>query len=194
MPTVTDNFNRADGALGANYTTIIGTLGIESNEAASQQAADNVAAYTGASFANDHYAQCKVSGGGQNGGPAVRISGTGASATYYGLFCRAGNTAILYKVNGSASYTNIGTFSTYAATDVAKLHVVGTTLTVYKNGVQDGSPVVDSDFASGAPGICMYDDPAAGNRCDDFEASDGLGGGGGGALPFITSMTSKRVA
>lgn len=56
-----DDFNRADGGLGANWSTLAGTLSIASNQLAGGTAGNNVAVWTPASPGPDCEVWCEVS-------------------------------------------------------------------------------------------------------------------------------------
>lgn len=151
-----DDFNRADGALGANWTDNAGAFKIVSNLAACNSSADAIEFnhYSAVSFLNDQWAQATVTSvaAGTYIGLSVR-GASGSTKTGYVLYSN-GSTVFLSKmIAGSRTVFNGGSsIGTLAINDVVLLTVQGTTLTVYKNGVSLFS-VVDSAIASGSPGI-----------------------------------------
>jgi len=168
---VSDNFNRADNpSLGANWTMVNGTIEILSNQAhGSTDGADNFAAYTGVSFANDHYAEVSIPVGSASTfkGPAVRLSGSGASRNAY--FFNSGSGPGIYKqVSGTQTFLVAGTAP--ASGDIVRLEVIGTTLNYYLNGTLNAT-TTDGSLASGSAGIWIFDN-AASATVDDFNAAD----------------------
>lgn len=154
----TDTFNRADGAIGANWTGLdVGiTFNVTSNEAKPSGTADLATTrYTGVAFPNDQWAQVSigtiVEATSDNGaGPIVRGQ---AGGNIYFLQGNAVETRVYKRVSGG--YTKLGSDGPSIATgDVLKLQAVGTTITATKNGVSIcGSPITDSDIASGNAGM-----------------------------------------
>ena len=153
-----DNFNRADGGLGANWTQFGNSnLVIVSNAVASDEGGGNPsAAYWNAnSFANDQYSQATVlhaAGTGSGGsGVTVRwVNGVGGyAATFHGS---TWDIRFLYS-NGNATLLTSGS-GTFADNDVIKLQIIGSTLTLFQNGTSIGT-TTDTTYVSGHPG--MYD-------------------------------------
>jgi hypothetical protein len=169
---VSDDFNRANGGLGANWTTI-------TNLAAPQIATNQIgvgtgrgARYSGATFAANQYAEAKSISGSpadkstlsktQANGPAVRVS---ASAETYYLGCifdwddgfeSAGRAAAICKCVA-------GTFTEIHVVDVpvdniCRIEAEGTTLRLY-TGTAHGSLTLritllnQTDIASGSAGV-----------------------------------------
>lgn len=164
----TDDFNRADGSLGANWTIQLGSnMAIVSNEAkTSTTGADQLAFWDADTFADDQYAQAKFvnTSGGLNG-VCVRNSVVGASKNSY--FLRLDG---IHKFVGGA-YTKIkNATETTDGDDIFKLTISGDTLTGYKNGVQFVT-VDDSDLTSGSPGILQFTSGTAA-ILDDWEGGD----------------------
>jgi hypothetical protein len=169
MASASDDFNRADGGLGANWTTIDGAPAISSNTAIGTNGGGFTSAvYSGVSWTNDTRSTATSKGPGSNCGPAVRM----ASSSLYTYWGNDGN---VYKII-SQVYTSLGTRSTYTVNDIAKLEVSGTTLTPTKNG-SGLSTITDSSLSAGGPGIAFYGNA---DKLDDWEGIDVSGGGGGG--------------
>jgi len=158
-----DNFNRADGGLGANWTAISdGGMAI-----ASQQVIGTVGALTGDTwaadtFASDQYSTVDVTStqlsADQWVGPAVRLQNGGQSG-YVGLYSwNGGSPQLLLFKRTSGSWAQLGSpYSTgpLAAGTQLELVAVGDTISFLENGVQRIG-VEDSSFTGGAPGIMAY--------------------------------------
>lgn len=177
----TDNFNRANGGLGANWTTQSGETAPSIVSNTVQVAGGFVygARYSAITWPNDQYAQCKAVATrppttDEGVGPSCRMA-TGAQ-THYFLQAGAGDTR-LYKVVGG-SYTQLGTTgSAVAVNDVLYLEVktsgANAIVTAKVNGVAVcGSPVTDtSPIASGQAGMWLATSDGAANL-DDWEGGD----------------------
>jgi hypothetical protein len=172
-----DFFSRADGPLGANWTTQNGTAGIVSNEA--QVTATNTEVFWNADvFGNDQYSAVVTTVVIGNEGCIVRASGTGGSRNNYLSY---GGSDIYKDVNGSYSLLASGSGG-HANGDTVRVEVLGTTITVKVNGVQKNS-VVDSTHASGSAGF--FGDHAS-SRFDNWE-----GGNIDTLLPFQTMIGAR---
>lgn len=191
----TDNFNRADGGLGANWTSVSGTWSIVSNEVR-LDASGSISYYSGAGAApNDQYAQVVMGSAVGNGadsgcGPAVRINGSDL------YFMAGGDTDTRVYKRISGGYTQLGsTGPSVAPGDVLYLEVQGTTLIAKKNGSSIcGSPITDNAISSGNAGMWGYTDATFSDFVDDFEFGDFSGGGGAfNAVPAIYRYTLQRA-
>lgn len=159
---VSDNFNRADGGLGANWTDQAGTNGIVSNQAVPVSSGDGFFSsfYSGVSFVDDQSSQLLRGNSNNYCFVCVRMSGLAGSRNGY-LYYNHGS--IRSMVAGVE--TEIGTDASYASGDTAKLVASGTTITPYVNGVA-GTPITDSSIASGSPGFGFYS--FTGQAIDDW--------------------------
>lgn len=199
----TDNFNRADGALGANWTTVPGksAIAISGNTAAASAVDPSMcAAYWNAdTFSADQYAQVtRIFGAqGDDNWPIVRASIS--AATFYRVDT---SNYITKSVNGVESYVG-AVFSGFAASttsgDVIRLAVVGNVLTLYKNGVSQGSRTDSSSpITSGAPGMFLWVGSTTTNYLDNWEGGD-MGGGTtynqsvAGTFPSPSGVIAKMV-
>jgi len=158
--TISDNFNRANGGLGSNWTTVSGTTApqIVNNTAQPGSAGTLNSAYWSANtFGSNQYAAASFpNSSGTNYGPAiaVRLSNSKGYFLWYG---NSASTVSIWRMDSSSSWTQLKTSAklTIAATDVWQLQAVGSTLTGYQNG----QPVVtttDTHYTTGGPGIWMY--------------------------------------
>ena len=158
--TVSDNFNRANGGLGSNWTTLGGTTApqIVNNTAQPGSAGTLNSAYWSAStFGSNQYAAASFpNSSGTNYGPAiaVRLSNSRGYFLWYG---NSASTVSIWRMDSSSSWTELKASAklTVAGTDVWQLQAVGSTLTGYQNGKQVVT-TTDSNYTTGAPGIWMY--------------------------------------
>lgn len=157
-----DDFERADGALGANWTAqgnYDSAPVILSGRAApggASQGDNSAARYTGISWPDDQYSEITpaVVPTTGNGGVAAHIRiGAAANRDCYGI---AGDQSAtqLYKFVLS-SYTQLGTSGPgIAAGDTLRVWAVGTSIYASKNGsLICGSPITDGDQTAGDAGI-----------------------------------------
>lgn len=162
MFSATDNFNRADAnPVGGNWVTCTGSndARIVSNQLKSSSTGSYV--YYNATTANDQYSQCVQAA--SVCGPAVRLQGTSRDGYFYHV-----NSATLYsRVSGTAN-SILTTGDTPSTTAVYRLEVIGSTLTVYKDGISIGS-VTNTDFTSGWTGIYIGSNTG---KVDDWAGGD----------------------
>lgn len=173
----TDAFTRADGGLGANWTTVTGTNApaLVSNGVRDIDVGGNDAAarYSAVTWPNDQYAECSIttaSSANVGGGPMVRASTT--ANTYYRATVKGpfGATAVIRIekfLAGAYSALTSNITLTLAANDVIRLTVTtsgsNAVLTAYQNGVARAGPVTDSTSAltTGQAGIAVFVDAGA---------------------------------
>jgi hypothetical protein len=180
----TDNFNRGPaGTGGANWTDQFGGITIPvTNTIKGTTAGDyNLALWNADVFSNDQYSQAKYLGG-AFAGVGVRHSGSAGSRNAYYLLCnQAGATRLTKVVAGTLTdLIAPGSVPDPATNDIIKISVVGTLITVYINGVSQGS-ANDSSLTSGSAGVLFYDTNA---ELDDWEG----GNAGGGAVLTGTAI------
>jgi hypothetical protein len=157
----TDDFNRADGNLGSNWTDIgDGGLAI-SSQAVSGTATTGISGdiRTGESYDSNQFSQVEVTStqltGNQWIGPAVRVQAGGQDA-YVGVYSwNNGNPQLMVRERNGGTWSQLG--GTYncgplAAGTQLKLMVVGNTIAFLENGVERLA-VGATDLAGGAPGI-----------------------------------------
>jgi hypothetical protein len=160
-----DNFNRANGSLGANWTDISdGGLAIASQAAAGTAAAGvSGDIRTGETYASNQYSQVQVTSmqltGGQWIGPMVRAQNGGLKA-YVGIYSWKNGSPVLqlFKRSGTNSWTQLGaTYNSGALSAGTQLQVmaVGSTISFLQNGVVRIS-ATDTSLTGGAPGIMSY--------------------------------------
>jgi hypothetical protein len=156
-----DDFNRANGPLGANWTDISdGGLAIASQAVTGTSAsAMSGDIRTGESYTSDRYSQMELTStqltGGQWIGPAVRVQNAGQAA-YVGMYnWNSGSpNLMLFERNGGA-WSQLGdTYNSGALTagTQIKIMAVGNTVALMVNGVERIA-VAATDLSGGAPGI-----------------------------------------
>ena len=164
-----DNFNRADGGLGANWTAFTGGgMSIASQQVTGTAGADTGDLWSAQSFGSDQFSQITVTSTPLSGtqwiAAGVRIQSGGQNG-YFGLYSwNSGSPElVIFKQSGGASsQLASATTSPLAAGTQLKLVAVGNTIAFQLNGVQQLG-VSDDSFTGGAPGIMAYGSSTAGN-------------------------------
>ena len=178
MAEFTDNFNRADGAVGSNWTTLTGVnaLQVISNQVNAAAVAPNIAgghvATATATFAADQEAECQISAWNpfDRCGPGVRMSGDNG----YIAYAFSTTNLSIQRMDGGA-LTGLGSAYNWGGTSsLVRLSVEGTTVKLFVDGVERVS-VTDSTHATGQPGLYYNRGDSGLTRLDDFYATD-LGG------------------
>ena len=190
---VSDTFNRANGPLGSNWTTVAGTAApaiMNGTVQAGTASKLNSAYWSANTFGNDQFAQASLpnSSGSQYGpGIAVRLSSTKGYFLWYG---NSPNTVSLWRMDSATSWTLLkqsGTLTVTPSTDVWKIQAVGSTISGYQNGnlvVQ----ATDTTITSGSPGVWLY---YASNQIANWSGGDATTSPGtysvGGTASGLTS-------
>jgi hypothetical protein len=189
VTTVTDDFNRADGAPGATWVDSSGLWTIVSQQLSSGTAGGTIIIRAATAMAtSDNSAQ-------------VTIAATGAVS--HGVFCRANTGSgftggYLWRNDGTSwnlfsnvgsSFTSLGSFAGAAvAGDVAKITAVGSTITGYVNGVARVT-VTNTAVATGT-GVGLRAESSSVLRFDDFAGADVTSGTTGDAALSATATLS----
>jgi hypothetical protein len=190
--TASDDFNRADGGLGTDWTDVSdGGLAIASQEVAGTAAAGVSGDIRSAeSYTSDQYSQVELtatqpSGGGWIG-PMVRAQSGGQSA-YVGIyFWNFGSPVLMLFKRADGGWTQLG--ATYnsgqlpAGTSLTVM-VTGSTISFQQNGVTRIT-ATDTSLTGGAPGIMSYGTGQADNW------SGGTATTGGGATYTVGGTVS----
>ena len=160
---VSDNFNRANGPLGANWTDISdGGLTISSQAAAGTNASGTSGDIrTAESYSSNQYSQVEVTSSQLTGdqwiGAAVRMQNSGEDG-YAGIYYwNNGSPELMLLERSSGNWTQIGnaySSGPLAAGTQLKLMVVGSTLSFLENGVERIA-IYDNSLVNGAPGIIV---------------------------------------
>ena len=171
---VSDNFDRADGGLGSNWTTVSGTAApkiVSNNLRAGTASAVNSAYWSASTFGSDQFAQASLpnSSGTQYGpGIAVRLSSTKGYFLWYG---NSSNTVSLWRMDSSSGWSQLkqsGPLTVSPSSDVWMIQAVGSTISGYQNGklvVQ----ATDTKITSGSPGVWLY---YSSNQIDNWSGGD----------------------
>jgi hypothetical protein len=199
MASATDTFG-GSGALSGNWSMGRNSMVQSSGEGLASLSGDWCSAfYTGITWTDDHYSEVTLHSSAFSAAGTfpvawvmVRMTNAGGggheSAYALGLTPNGSNTDVgLWRLSGGANYNSfpIATLATniaYAAGDIFRLQVVGSTLTAYQNGVQIGTNQTDTNIASGgSPGFGEISPFAAmvDNGIDFWTGSDV-----GGAVTF----------
>jgi hypothetical protein len=153
---ISDDFNRANGALGANWGTDRNALTIVSNQAKGTSAANCATWRVTGTFAANQYSEIVWQGGAANGaGPIVRHNGVNPGTYYVAYF---DGTKMYLESVAAGAYTGIngaGTDFVPVNGDVLRLEVSGTTLTVRRNGVKLYT-TTNAAIATGRPGFEIF--------------------------------------
>jgi hypothetical protein len=169
-----DDFDRADGALGANWEGVFGgaeAFTVGSNVAVNSVATGGGATYTAVAAPNDQYAECKITTvtADIGCGPGVRMS----VSTAFGYYVEAYSAGVRLRKLLDGTTTTIGTAAGgISANDVVRVEAQGTNITVKVNGATVIGPISDSDIASGSWGIFGESDIVSELHLDDWAGGD----------------------
>ena len=162
--TGSDDFNRANGSLGAGWSNVSDGGLVIASQAAAGSAASGISGdiRTGESYTSDQYSQVEVTSGAMSGGqwigPMVRAQNGGQSA-YVGLyFWNYGSPELMVFKRSGGGWSQLGAAynsGKLAAGTQLKLVVVGSTITFQQNGVTRVT-ATDTSLSGGAPGIMSY--------------------------------------
>lgn len=183
---ISDTFDRANGALGANWANAeSGAMPTIDGNAAlgGVGGAYSAAYYSGSSWNDEHSSLVVIGAVLLYGGPGVRMS--------------AGDNWIHWLDDGSITQSVAGVETSLAtrgapivAGDILKLTVSGVTLTPNKNGSDLATITLDGVLTGGAPGIIFYGNVA---KLDSWEGTGEVGGGGPTPPPFASSPYAMRI-
>ena len=181
--TASDDFNRADGGLGANWAAISdGAMAIASQQVVGTVGATTGDMWTANTFTSDQYSQVQVTStplsGGQWIGAAVRLQGSGQTG-YVGIYYWNSGSPVLeiFKRSGGGWAQLSGAYSSgaLAAGTQLQLTAVGSTISFWQNGVKRLS-VTDSSITGGAPGMMAYGNSTGDSWSGGNAASYTVGG------------------
>lgn len=169
-----DNFNRADGGLGANYTDLIAGMAISSNQVAGA-AGDAATYYNGGTPAANCWAQItfvtKTALGGNLG---LRLN-AGTFDTYF--FSALTGSASISRQDAGVPTVLGSTFTTPSNGAVVRVEMRGATISVYYDDVLQ---TTRTDGTYSAPGRTFFSCNGSAHRYDDFAT---------GSLPTIYGAT-----
>lgn len=169
----TDDYNRANGAIGANYTELKAqTFSIVSNAVPCTFGSDAAAFVSAVSWPADQYAQIAISaiaGASSDSGAGLMLRCDGTDQNYYRIVINTTQISIGRFLAGSFSEFTTRS-ATWTSGDVLKAQIVGTTMKIFRNGAQLGADITNSDLAAGSAGIAFSS--GADGTIDDFEGGD----------------------
>ena len=190
-----DNFARANGSLGPNWTDMSGGgLAISSQTVVGTKASANSGdMWTGTTFGSDQYSSIQVTStpmtGGEWIGPVVRAQ-NGGQNLYTGIYYwNYGSPELMLFRRTGGGWGQLG--STYASGVLAagtqlELTAVGSTLAFMENGVAEIT-ASDTSFTGGAPGIMAFGTSSSGSWTGGNAAGSYSIGGG------VTGLTGTVV-
>lgn len=164
---VADDFERADGALGANWSTVVGQIAPEifSGEVRSSTVGTAAARQIGyGAWPDNQYAEAIVGSvvhTGTDEGAGVTARCSAVAKTHYLVQTNSVETRLYRTLNGA--YLQLGTDGPPCTTgDVLRLICNGNQISVTKNGATIIGPVTNSDITAGSPGTWNTGAAAAG--------------------------------
>ena len=168
--TSSDDFNRADGGLGVNWTDMTdGGLAVSAGQVVGTSSGASGDIRTAETTASDQYSQIEITStqlsGGQWVGPAVRAQ-NGGQNVYLGLYWwNFGSPELMLFKRISGGWTQLGSAygcGALAAGTQLQLAVTGSNLTFLENGVARIT-TSDTSLTGGAPAIMAYGAATADN-------------------------------
>jgi hypothetical protein len=157
IPVASDDFNRSDGPLGTNWTTLVSPP----PEISSQQVEAGGSTSWGEAYwngdvpNNDQYVQIKCTNSADSEhyvGILLRLGDIGSGGDWYELYTDAyGDTELVRIDNGEE--TSLGSLTDPDNGDTIALEAVDDDLQYYINGSPSGSPITDGTYSSGYCGI-----------------------------------------
>lgn len=187
MTTFTDDFNRSNGAPGANWVDGTGLWTIVSNQLSSGAAGGTIVIRAATAMAtNDNSAQVTIAATAAVSHGIWARGNTGFTQGY--LWRNDGSSWTLFSVVGG-SFTSIGSFAAAAvAGDVVKVQAVGSTIKGFVNGIARVT-VTDTAVTTGTS-VGLRAESTNSLRFDDFSAADVTSGVTGDAALSGTATLS----
>jgi hypothetical protein len=179
-----ETFTAGDGTAlethNSSWTLLNGNFAINTNAVHSNTAAsDTMAQWNGTTFSNDQFAEMTIVAVATGGYIGVAVRTQDGVPSGYGVYCNSDDIKLIEWNAGTPTTHHTG--SACAGNDLIRLEIVGTTLTLKRNGATL-TTVIDATYSSGKPGL-------VGNanlttiRADSWTAGSISGGGGGGGSP-----------
>src|SRR5690348_2440073 len=165
-----DNFNRANGAVGTGWAAISdGAMTISSQQVIGKVNTNTGEIRTAETYPSDQFSQIQVTSTALSGGQwiaaAVRMQSSGQNA-YAGLYYwNFGSPELMLFKRSGGAWTQLGgvyNSGALAAGTQLQLTAVGSTISFLQNGVQRLS-VTDTSLTGGAPGIMAFGNSTADN-------------------------------
>lgn len=155
MASATDDFNRANGGIGTDWTNSLNTVVINTNAITGGSAADCLTWRDAESFDADHSSRVTMTTDADGGGPSVRNQAVGANC--YTFYFDGGTGGSMFEVN-SGSFSQMGAaydMSAFGTGQFMMLTATGTTMTPNRNGTNLATRT-DATHAGGAPGVQCF--------------------------------------
>jgi len=167
--TVLDDFNRADGALGANWTDSANPVVVSANNArAGTDGTHSFSSYTASTYNDNQFASAALPQGANFSGVTCRMD---SNFSGYLAVCTSSTACEIRKVVNGVFDSNLSGSQTVS--DVTgktiKIECSGTTITGYIDDVQFAS-VTDTSYTGGNIGVTAYADWKYG--VDDFSGGN----------------------
>lgn len=153
-----DNANRANGAIGANWTVTNNGINVSSNNFIGTASTNDVAYWSANSFSAPQFSQVTITAlNGVTDFPGVAILLSGSGAATHGYNCIENTTTIfIQRITGATNGTLTSAASTGAPGDILRLESDGAgNLACYKNDVSTLT-TTDTTYTAGAPGLFLF--------------------------------------
>jgi hypothetical protein len=148
-----DNFNRANGAVGANWSVTLNGLNVASNNIqGTATGGNNVGLWNANSFSGNQFAEATITAlNGTTDFPGVAVNMSGTNNWYY---CTEDTTTLFLQKNIAGSVTNTSGAVSGAVGDVLRIENNNGSITCYRNGAS-ALAITDSTLTAGNPGVVM---------------------------------------
>jgi hypothetical protein len=148
-----DNFTRANGAIGSNWSVTLNGLNVVSNNIQGTVGGVNdVGIWNANSFSGNQFAQATITAlNGTTDFPGVAVNMSGTNTWYY---CTEDTTTLFLQKDIAGAVTNTSTAATGAVGDVLRIENNNGTITCYRNGAS-ALAITDTTLTAGSPGIVM---------------------------------------
>ena len=187
----TDNFNRADGGVGSNWTALQNSVGntfgheVFSNQCRGAGSGYCFSAWTADTFDANQYAQIAMASSAAYIAPFVRAPSSGSADGYLWTLNNGADSRI-YRIDDGVFTQLQNGISIPALNSVCKITADGSTLKAYDDGSQVGTSSTDGTYASGSAGMMtLRDTPIA--YLDDWE------GGNLGPPPAVFPLSRRAL-
>lgn len=175
MTTASDSFTRANETpVTTPWATVtpLGGMNLTSNALVGTASVARASLYNSGTWGNDQRVDAVIGAlSATNNYPEVWVRGsTGGNGYKVYTDGTTGGTAIA-RVDAGAETTIQAVAVAFANGDTLGIGIVGTTITLYKNGVAQTPTATDATYASGLPGAGAY----GVGTIDDWTATDGVG-------------------
>jgi GH18 family chitinase len=153
-----DNFDRPNGAMGSGWMTSAGNPTISANAVVSLTGGTALAYWKSSAVSPDQFSK---------GNPSSTLPGyryayfgvrMGADGKGYFIKTDGQNSWIVYRPSGGSDQVLQTLNTTFTSRDMAEIRVIGSVISVYKNGFQIGVNQNSAALSSGYPGLGVSPD------------------------------------